>query len=257
MKEIQAYSCVCRATSASDGKKYSYEPLQDNVEILTLWAFSKMPVLKTLIKGWGVDMHWLLYSFVSLCLSVAWDAIPYSGFGIAARFMDTIAWSHLIRTVAFMITILPNPKKGCYAANFPPVPQSAWEFIKIGFGAKRGSGCNDLVISGHGVVYTAVPLAIQTFYPLPFRKSAANIVAWLAIIKLCLQETVDKTHYSVDMFLAVVVTCLVWHWRRPVYSASMVWKPRPVTAAPDKVPSLLVGLVIGVITLVFIGVKGV
>ena len=25
--------------------------------------------------GWRVDMHWLLYSFVTLCISVAWDAV--------------------------------------------------------------------------------------------------------------------------------------------------------------------------------------
>jgi len=240
------------ATSASDARKYDYEPLQDNVELATLWVFSKSPLLRTIIMGWRVDMHWLLYSFVCLCISVAWDAVPYSGFGIGARFMDTIAWSHLIRTFAFMITILPNPRPGCYKANFPPVPSSIWEFIKIGFGAKRGSGCNDLVISGHGVVYAVVPLALQTFY----RHHGATAIAWAAVIKLCIQETVDKTHYSVDMFLAVVIAGLVWHWRQDVYSASATWKTRQSQSA-DPVPKGLVALVIGILIVVFIGVKGV
>jgi hypothetical protein len=227
------------------------------VEIGLLWMFQKSPLLKTIIMDWRVDMHWLLYAFVCLCISVAWDAIPYSGFGIASRFIDTIAWSHLIRTVAFMITVLPNPRRGCYQANFPPVPSSIWEFIQIGFGAKRGHGCNDLVISGHGVVYAAVPLAIQTFYPLPFNKFGATVIAWAAVIKLCLQETVDKTHYSVDMFLAVVIAGLVWHWRRSLYDVTMTWRIRHRDSPTDPLPKALVGLVIGVLCIVFIGVKGV
>ena len=247
----------CRATSASDAKKYSYEPLQDNMEIAILWLFKKYPLLKVVVMGWRVDMHWLLYSFVSLCISVAWDALPYSGFGIASRFIDTIAWSHLIRTFAFMITVLPNPRRGCYASNFPPVPSSVWEFIQIGFGAKRGHGCNDLVISGHGVVYAVVPLAIQTFYPLPLHQSGATLISWLAVIKLCLQETVDKTHYSVDMFLAVVIACLVWHWRRDMYDVNMTWKIRLPHEKRDPIPKALVALVIGVLCIVFVGVKGV
>ena len=34
----------------------------------------------------------LLYSFLAMCLSVIWDQVPYSGFAMGARFMDTIAW---------------------------------------------------------------------------------------------------------------------------------------------------------------------
>ena len=206
--------------------------------------------------GWRVDMHWLLYSFVSLCLSVMWDQVPYSGFGMGARFMDVIAWTHILRTIAFMVTVLPNPQNHCYARNFPPVPSSVWEFIAIGFGAKRGSGCNDLVISGHGVVYTAVPLAIQTFYPVGWRHGGPVVaVSWAAVVKLCLQEVVDKTHYSVDMLLAVACTVLVWRWRENLYNTQ--WHKRKPGSKPDPVPRALIALVVGVLILVFVGVKGV
>lgn len=57
----------------------------------------------------------------------------------------------------------------------------------MGFSAKRGSGCNDLVVSGHGVVYAAVPLALATYHPLPAWRGGAAAVAWLAVLKLCLQ----------------------------------------------------------------------
>jgi len=207
--------------------------------------------------GWRVDMHWLLYSFISLCLSVMWDQVPYSGFGMAARFMDTIAWAHGLRTLAFMITVLPNPQHGCYASNFPPVPQSVLGFLAVGFSAKRGSGCNDLVISGHGVVYAVVPLALQTFYPQPLLRGSPAAVAWLGVAKLCLQEVVDKTHYSVDMLLAVAVTVLVWHWRRGMYPETAMWHRRKPNSSADPVPYKLIYLILGILILVLVGVKGV
>jgi hypothetical protein len=252
-----------RATSATDRQKYKYTPLQDNVEIATLWAMKRFPILRTIIVGWKVDMHWLLYCFVALCLSVIWDIVPYSGFAMGARFMDAIAWTHALRTIAFMITVLPNPRLHCYARNFPPVPSSVREFIAIGFSAKRGSGCNDLVISGHGVVYAAVPLAVAEFYP--FRWTGAPwipppaAVAWAGVVKLCLQEVVDKTHYSVDMLLAVAVTTLVWEWRRSaLYDPSTAaWRRRKLGAAADPVPRALIALVVAVLAIVFVGVKGV
>ena len=91
------------ATSATDKRKHDYVPLQDNVEIILSWGMKGFPALRFFILGWKVDMHWLLYCFVILCLSVVVDEIPFSGFGIGARFMDTIAWTHALRTVAFMV----------------------------------------------------------------------------------------------------------------------------------------------------------
>ena len=245
------------ATSASDVRKYEYTPLQDNVELLLLKAFDGYPLLRWVVVGsWQIDMHTLLLAFIALCLSPAYDALPYSGFGMAARFMDTIAFTHLIRTIAFMITVLPNPQLDCYRRNFPPVPDTAAEYIAIGFGAKRGHGCNDLVISGHGAVYAACALGIATYCG----KRGSGWLAWLGVFKLCLQETVDKTHYSVDMFLAVVTTALVWSWRRGVYDEAderVTWKARRKNSAKDPVPVWLVGSVVVVLLIVGVGVKGV
>ncbi len=70
------------------------------------------------------------------------------------------------------------------------------------------------------------------------------------------QETLDKTHYSVDMFLAVVLTCLVWKWREPVYPADETWQPRPAGARADPVPRRLVALVVVTLIIVFVGVAG-
>lgn len=139
------------------------------------------------------------------------------------------------------------------------------EFISIGFSAKRGSGCNDLVISGHGVVYASVALAITEFYTLPsagtLKKAllpSPGTIAWFAVLRLCLEETVMKTHYSVDMLLAVAVTALVWEWRRHLYDPAVAtWRRRKPETPSDPIPWSLLAFVLGVLILVFIGVKGV
>lgn len=43
------------------------------------------------------------------------------------------------------------------------------------------------MVSGHGVVYAAVPLALSTYHPLPAWRGGAGAAAWLAVLKLCLQ----------------------------------------------------------------------
>eukprot|EP00983_Pelagomonas_calceolata_P062518 1147333-Pelagomonas_calceolata.AAC.3 len=59
--------------------------------------------------------------------------MPYSGFGLFARVALTICFSRIIRVAAFMCTILPNPKPGCYLRRFPPLPPTTWEIIKAGY----------------------------------------------------------------------------------------------------------------------------
>lgn len=71
-----------------------------------------------------------------------------------------------------------------------------------------------------------------------------------------LQETVAKTHYSVDMLLAVVVTALVWHWRAGSYPAGATVAPRAPGSPPDPKPWRLVAFVFAVLAVVFMGVAG-
>jgi hypothetical protein len=126
--------------SATDKRRLAYAPLQDNGEIAARWLLLRAPFLRTVIDRWAVDMHYLLYAFLALALSAVADATPFAGFGVGARFMDAVAWTHALRTAAFLATVLPNPRTQCYRHRFPPAPADWATFLRIGLGSKRGAG---------------------------------------------------------------------------------------------------------------------
>ena len=130
-------------------------------------------------------------------------------FAIAARTCATIALARAIRVVSFMLTVVPNPKPGCYNRQFSDAPASyedGWHLIEYGSSRIRGSGgCNDLIFSGHGVIYMSGFLCVATH-----GISLGSFVVFLAMLHMSCKETLDQTHYGVDMFLAIAVTALSW-----------------------------------------------
>ena len=132
-----------------------------------------------------------------------------SVFGIAARICAAIALARAIRMVSFMLTVVPNPKSGCYQRQFSDAPRQyddGWHLIKYGSNRIRGTGgCNDLIFSGHGVIYMSGFLCIATH-----GISLGSFVVFLALIHVSCKEALDQTHYGVDMFLAIAVTALSW-----------------------------------------------
>jgi hypothetical protein len=132
-----------------------------------------------------------------------------SVFGIAARTCATIALARAIRVVSFMLTVVPNPKPGCYNRQFSDAPmqyEDGWHLIEYGSSRIRGTGgCNDLIFSGHGVIYMSGFLCLATH-----GISLGSFVVFLAVLHSSCKEALDQTHYGVDMFLAIAVTALSW-----------------------------------------------
>jgi len=229
--------------SATDARKYEDVPaLQDNVAAAfdALKARSPRlaaPVLEFRLAG---TVHFLCAT-LALAFSVAWDQVPFSGFGMMARFFATTAVGRLVRVAAFCATVLPNPRPGCYARRFPPPPGTAWGVVREGFRQLRGDGgCNDLVVSGHGAFWTTAPLMFGAFYDTGGARGgvgrAVRVVLWLALAQSALRDALEAFHYSVDMLLAVVVTSAAWSWTRAVYQPSPfggLLRERPSGAPPD------------------------
>ena len=100
---------------------------------------------------------------------------------------------------------------------------------------------------------TAATRHLLAWLPADFAPSSPNLKSEN---RICLQETVEKTHYSVDMLLAVAVAALVWHWRGAACPAASPLPPRPAGAPRDPVPLGLVALVGVTLAVVFVGVAG-
>jgi hypothetical protein len=102
---------------------------------------------------------------------------------------------------------------------------------------RSGGGCNDLIISGHAVIYTAVCCAYSEYYP-----GVASKILWLALLRSSVRGPLTAQHYSVDMFLAAVVTALTWRACEHVYPAAARLRPRAPGAPPDARGALQWGL---------------
>lgn len=83
------------------------------------------------------------------------------------------------------------------------------------------------------------PLVFQAYYPNTFSSG----LLWIALVQASIRDIIDRQHYSVDMFLAVVVTWAVWNALQWVYPETQPLPPRPTTAAADKPHPLVLGLI--------------
>ncbi|GIL63458.1 hypothetical protein Vafri_17498 [Volvox africanus] len=242
--ELSIENCVVWLVSAWDQRKYDNIPgLQDNVAIGVNALSAISPMARWLVTRRAANILHFLGAQLALAFSVLWDQVPYSGFGIMARVVLTVAASRVLRMACFMATVLPNPRPGCYRRRFPPVPPGLWDTIKLGYTTIRGfGGCNDLIFSGHGAFWVLAPLAFRTYYP---GHRLSTWVLWLALVHACVKDVVDEQHYSVDMLLAIVVTWAVWDWLAWVYPAGeSVLLRRPVGSPPDRLNPGVVGLIL-------------
>ncbi len=190
---------------------------------------------------------------------------------MASRVLLTIALAFFIRPFFFTATVLPSALPGCYAARFPAhVPEDVWSFIRVGLSKVRGSGgCNDLVFSGHVVLWTVVPLAWYHFVG----GRAVVVVLWVACVHACCkvwggggelrvgvegnmyaktpQDVSTYQHYSIDFLVGVVVTWACWQLAgRWVYTAGHAVGSN----VRQKPPPAVVGVVASVLLLAVSGV---
>jgi DNA mismatch repair protein MutS2 len=107
--------------------------------------------------------------------------------------------------------------------------------------AAAAAPCLLVACSGHGAFWVMAPLMFQAYYP----NTWSSGLLWVALVQASIRDIVDKQHYSIDMFLAVVVTWAVWSALQRVYPETQPLPQRPPAAAGDR-PHPLVLCVIGV-----------
>ena len=229
-------NCAIWAVSASDRRKYvPTEPLQDNLLLAYEALHEALPPPAARLLSLSLEHEWIsikekLVALIALGFAAVFDEVPYSGFGMMTRTVVCIGGARAIRTGAFMLTVIPSPRPGCYEGRFPPVPDTWREYLAIGFGKIRsGGGCNDLIVSGHGVIYAAIICAFSEYYP-----SWSSKLLWLALMRSNVRGPLTAQHYSVDMFMSTVITWLVWSACERVYPASARLRKRAPGQPEDR-----------------------
>jgi hypothetical protein len=124
------------------------------------------------------------------------------GLTVIQKGVRCLTIARALRVSLFTMTMLPSPKSWC---RFPgPVRP---------FTVLIGGACNDLLYSGHVTIYTLTGIAFTILsqrYPLRILRSGIPILIWLHIIQRMIGTTLERHHYSIDMYLGCIATLLIW-----------------------------------------------
>jgi hypothetical protein len=156
-------------------------PLQDNGQRVLKYVLSSLS--KSQVVGlrrlWNTQ--WSLvsclgasFAFVELQHARPTSTTNQSGhrtlFGLATRMAWTMAMARLVRTVSFLLTVLPSQVHNCYAQRFPVPPPTDWAaWVWVGLIPRSHGGCNDLIISGHATVTSSSTFSIVRAFGFEYR----------------------------------------------------------------------------------------
>ena len=197
-------------------------PLQDNGQRLLSSLLAGIP--KTDVIGlrrlWNVQ--WSLVACMGASFVVTDVFLPHrSLYAMGTRAVLTLASARCIRTVSFLLTVVPSQSRHCYGNHFPYPPPSAWdEWLYVGLLPNSHGGCNDLIISGHATV-TSTMASIATSVADDVWFSGA---LWTLVAMDYAVEIYEGFHYSVDMWLGMV---LVWLFWRVLHT----WEPQEASSS--------------------------
>lgn len=191
-------------------------PLQDNGQLilknLIFSGLSKREVVG-LRRMWNTQ--WSLVACMAVALFVVQVYKNRTLLGVATRALNTIAIARTIRTVSFLLTVLPSQVKNCYFQRFPAVPQELVPWIMVGLQPRSHGGCNDLIISGHAVITSTLACVATSV--------ADNRTFTFALFSLLTMdfavEVYEGFHYSCDMWLGMVLVVLLWKILQPIEGA--------------------------------------
>jgi PAP2 superfamily C-terminal len=191
--------------------KGSPQPLQDNGRLLLNFLTEGVMNLKRRdvveIRGL-MNVQWALVAAAFMAFVVAELQLlkKRTLLGLGLRALATFATVRMIRTISFLLTVLPSQNPRCYTQHFPMPPEDWISWFMVGMLPQTHGGCNDLIISGHACVTSSLACLAT---------SAANnkcftIALWsLLIIDFCI-EVYEGFHYSVDMWMGGLITFLLW-----------------------------------------------
>ena len=191
----------------TDGQLVSTAPkkLQDNGQLLLqrlLQNLTKRQVVG-LRRLWNVQ--WSLVSCLGASLVVVDVFEPHRQlYSLGVRAVLTLAAARFIRTISFVLTVLPSQVRNCYQQHYPYPPPVDWvEWIWVGLLPASHGGCNDLIISGHATVTSTLASVVASVGDNMWFSTAL----WTLVALDYAVEIYEGFHYSVDMWLGMVSVC--------------------------------------------------
>ena len=136
---------------------------------------------------------------------------------LGTKFLRSIVFGHGTRIVAFMLTTVPAPRSNCAKMKFHLDADAEWSW-KEAATHRGGGGCNDLIFSGHFVIIMNTCLLFNEVYDeyCGGRNQRLHKFTKWYLRTAALFSAMDMVrgghHYSVDVYLAFLVTMLYWKY---------------------------------------------
>mmetsp|Transcript_35092 Transcript_35092/g.73085 ORF Transcript_35092/g.73085 Transcript_35092/m.73085 type:complete len:496 (-) Transcript_35092:535-2022(-) len=192
-------------------------PLQDNGQVMMRMATEGL-TKKDVV---GLRRLWNVQGALVACLGTSFVLAEVfrkrNLYALGCRAVLTLAMARTIRTVSFLVTVLPSQNKFCYRQHFPyPLPTDWLEWFWVGLLPSKYGGCNDLIISGHATVTSTLACVASSVSD----DVVFCIALWTMVVLDYMVEIYEGFHYSVDMWLGMVLVSLLWRVLQPVEGAS-------------------------------------
>jgi len=229
---------VSYANGASHAPPYP-APLQDNGQLIMQYVFETyyhLPYQTVQDIRDLINIQWaLVCAFgVALLLLDLGFGIPQSKsiWSVSCQALLTLSCVRFIRTVSFALTVIPSQTEDCFYNRFglgfdpdsnvtipvPEFPSADWWME--GFTPRVDGGCNDLIISGHATITSVLGCVTTSFMNGGGGGNKPRSSSWgwgWGILAIWLLLSVDFAievyqgyHYSVDMFLGMMLTRLIF-----------------------------------------------
>ncbi|CAF4092106.1 unnamed protein product [Rotaria sp. Silwood2] len=172
---------------------HNHHPLRD----LAYEFLMKITSRKQICTATGLSVENLAIIWVFFCFLNGTKGLTVVQKGARCLFI-----ARTLRICLFSMTVLPSPKARC---NFTePINP---------FRIRVGGACNDLLYSGHVTIYTLTAISFTILsrqYSSRILRYGLPILIWFHVIQRILCTILERHHYSIDMFLGLIVTSLIW-----------------------------------------------
>ena len=190
------------------------EALQDNGRIVTRKLAEMASLQQRDVQAFrdAFNVQWALVSAgiaggLVVCELKLGQASHRSMWAVGMRALLALGIARFVRTVSFLLTVLPSQMPSCYRSRYPyPVPDTWSEWIMVGLKPASRGGCNDLIISGHATV-TSVLACVGVSVA---DNALFSVAVWSLLAFDYLVEVYQGYHYSVDMWMGAVLTSLIF-----------------------------------------------